>query len=217
MTLTIDLRAAALSALSANEAFKLRYSRTLKAAALAALLLTALLVWLWPDVAPRPYQLRASQEFQLIELPDTPLVDEPPAPAPPPRIPAEIEVAKPGEVPVDPNWENIILPVEPPRPSIPMGGDVDFVAASSKPVLQFQAKAQYPEIARRAGIEGTVIVKVLVGVDGRVDQAVIVQGANPIIDKEALLAARKCRFSPARQREMKVPVWVAVPYRFKLR
>jgi protein TonB len=115
------------------------------------------------------------------------------------------------------DWEP--LPFDQPLPYTPPGPENydGFVASSAKPRLVAQARAAYPEIARRSGIEGTVVVQALVNVEGRVKKAVIVQGAHPILDKEALLAARKCRFTPARQREMKVEVWVAIPYRFRLR
>ena len=104
----------------------------------------------------------------------------------------------------------------PPPPPTIMGGE-GFVTSSTNPVLLFQAKADYPLIARRSGLEGTVIVKVLVGVSGRVRAAELVQSVHPILDREALAAAARCRFEPAKQRELKVQVWMALPYCFRLR
>ena len=207
------------TALTANEIFKLRYPRYLKGAVLGALVVTILAVWLWPDIPARPYQLRERTELVLVEVPDTIDIEEPPAPAPAPRVPPNIQVADPGEEPSpqEGDWSSRLLPDPPVIPTYRPGDYDGFVASATKPMLVMQARADYPEIARRSGIEGTVVVKVLVGVEGRVEQAVIVSKAHPILDKEALLAARKCRFTPARQREMKVAVWVAVPYRFKLR
>jgi len=95
--------------------------------------------------------------------------------------------------------------------------DAGFVPSSAKPLLQAQPKADYPEIARRVGLEGTVVVHVLVGIDGRVEAAEVTRGVHPLLDKAALAAARRCVFEPARQRELKVKAWVAVPYRFRLR
>ena len=54
-----------------------------------------------------------------------------------------------------------------------------FVASSANPRLLRQAKADYPEIARRSGLEGTVTVRVLVGPGGSVKEAVIAQGVIP--------------------------------------
>jgi len=91
-----------------------------------------------------------------------------------------------------------------------------FVASSAEPVLNFHVKAGYPEIARRAGLEGTVLIHVLVDVRGQVDRAEVIQGVHPLLDKAALAAALRCRFTPAKQRDMPGPVWVAIPYRFRL-
>lgn len=134
-------------------------------------------------------------------------------------MPPNIVAAPPGvePSPIEGDWSSLLVPVSPVQP-IYRPHDYDgFVASATKPTLVMQARADYPEIARRSGIEGTVVVRVLVGVNGRVEDAVIIQSAHPILDKEALLAARKCRFTPARQREMKVAVQVAIPYRFRLR
>jgi len=61
-----------------------------------------------------------------------------------------------------------------------------------------------------------VLIHVRVDVCGRVDRAEIIQGVHPLLDKAALAAALRCRFTPAKQRDMPVPVWVAIPYRFRL-
>lgn len=177
--------------LSANDAFKLKYPRYLKGAILAALVLTALLVWLWPDIQPNPYQLRQKVEMVWVDVPDPIDIPEPPTPLVAPRIPPVI-VAAPEDDPKaeDPWWKPIPFwdPAPAPNPG-PTSYD-GFVASSAIPQLTFQVKAEYPEIARRAQLEGTVLVHVLVNVNGRVEQAVVIQGAHPILDKAAIAAAR---------------------------
>lgn len=202
---------------SANEAFKLKYPRYLKGAVLAALALMALIVWLWPGYQPQPYQLRQKEEIFWVEVEAPPEVPDLPKIQDAPRLPPIIKPVPDEDAPpeVEP-WRSIIDPYEPitaPRPPDYEG----FVASSTLPRIQFQAKADYPEIARRSGLEGTVIVSARVNVSGRVDQVFVIQGAHPILERAAMDAAAKCRFSPAKQREMKVPAWVAIPYRFKLR
>ncbi|MBK7769774.1 MAG: energy transducer TonB [bacterium] len=54
------------------------------------------------------------------------------------------------------------------------------------------------------------------GVDGRVLEVVVVKGAHPQLDRAAVAAARLCRFTPGKQREMPVKAWMAVPYRFRM-
>ena len=74
---------------------------------------------------------------------------------------------------------------------------------------------KYPEIARRTGIEGTVFVKILVGKDGKPEEVEFVKGPE-IFRDVALEAARKFEFSPARQNDRPVRVWVMVPIQFRL-
>ena len=204
------------AALSANDAFKLKYPKYLKGALLAALALTALLLWLWPDIQPNPYQLRQKVEMVWVDVPDPVQVPEPPAPRVAPWIPPVIEAAPDDDPDVeDPGW--VTPPFWDPAPIIEAPSYEGFIPSSALPRLTFQAKADYPEIARRSGLYGSVLVHVLVDVHGRVAEAVIIQGAHPILDKAALAAARKCQFTPAKQREIKVKAWVAIPYRFKLK
>ena len=201
-------------ALSANDQFKLRYPRYLKAATLAALVLSALMIWFSPRYVPKPYVLRGP-DCVLIDI--EPIVDVPELPkvAPPPVMPKVIEVVS-GPVeddPIVPIWPRIGDPPAPP----PVRTYDGFVASSAKPVLSFFVKADYPEIARHAGLEGTVVVHVLVGPNGKVIDAVVVKSVHPLLDRAAVNAALLCRFRPAKQREIPVKAWLAVPYRFNLR
>ena len=95
-------------------------------------------------------------------------------------------------------------------------GDEGFVASSTNPKIVNYAKPNYPEIARRSQIEGTVIVKVLVGPDGSVLDAQIIQGVHPLLNKSALAAARKCKFIPGKKRNIPVKAWMALPFNFRL-
>lgn len=202
--------------LSANDAFKLKYPRYLKGAVLVALILTALLIGLWPDVAPHPYRLRDPVEMVWVDLPEPVAAPEPPAPLAAPVIPPVI-VAAPLDDPdvVDIDWEPMSF--WNPAPTYQPPVQEEFQASSTLPRLTFQARADYPEIARRSGLEGTVLVHVLVDRQGRVAQVKVIQGVNPLLDRAAETAARKCKFTPAKQRELNVRAWVAIPYRFRLR
>jgi protein TonB len=79
------------------------------------------------------------------------------------------------------------------------------------------AEPRYPDMAREAGVEGTVRVLVLVGLDGRVRRAVVAPGGSvPMLDDAALEAARSCVFTPALTNRHPVKVWVSRSYRFTL-
>jgi TonB family protein len=57
----------------------------------------------------------------------------------------------------------------------------------------------YPPEARRAGLEGVVRLRLLIGVSGSVTELrVLKSSGHEILDEAALRAVRKWRFSPAR-------------------
>jgi periplasmic protein TonB len=55
---------------------------------------------------------------------------------------------------------------------------------------------QYTEAARRAGVEGTVILDVVIGADGSVREVAVVQGLSHGLNAAAVQAIETCRFSP---------------------
>lgn len=93
----------------------------------------------------------------------------------------------------------------------------EFVPVEEQPVLVEMKPPDYPSLAREAGIEGTVIVRVLVGKDGKVKDAILGKGVNAVLDEAALAAARHYVFKPAIQNKNPVAVWVAIPFRFSLK
>jgi TonB family protein len=100
-----------------------------------------------------------------------------------------------------------------------LGGDEGFVPSQEKPTLKPGGfvPPEYPEMARLSQMQGTVVVKILVGPDGNVMDAQILKGIHPLLDREALIAARKTRWNPGKQRNIPVKAWMALPYNFTLR
>jgi TonB family protein len=66
-------------------------------------------------------------------------------------------------------------------------------------------------------IEGKVVVRLLVGKDGTVRQAVVEHSTAEILNDAALDAARLFRFTPAIMNNGPVTVWVLFPFTFRLR
>jgi protein TonB len=91
----------------------------------------------------------------------------------------------------------------------------DFVAFDELPVLLSAEQPEYPDLAREAGITGTVRVNVLVGKDGRVKKAIAMDGPELFRDS-AIEAAKRARFKPALQGRNPVEVWVLIPFNFEL-
>ena len=78
---------------------------------------------------------------------------------------------------------------------------------------------KYPSSARNAGIEGVVGVKMLVGSDGRVEEATVVRSSgNADLDDSAVNAVYKWRFSPAKDKfGQKARCYVTQGIRFDLK
>lgn len=201
--------------LSANDLFKQRYTTYLRWSVLAALALTALLVWLMPSYRPAPYSLRQKVIHVLPPLPeDIEVPKEKPIIAPP--VVREIEPTDDPNAPDVEVPENILIEVYVPPTQVANTTETEFIASSQNPRLLHQPRPQYPEILRMARIQGSVEVNVLVGPNGLVEQAVLVRGVHPTLDQAALKAAKRCRFEPGLQRGFPVRAWITVPYNFHL-
>ena len=106
------------------------------------------------------------------------------------------------------------LKVEAPTDQAP---DINsFVAVEKEPVPVVTAQPEYPDLAKRAGIEGTVYVKILVSKEGKPIKAVVIKSDSEVFNQPAVNAAMKFVFTPAIQHKSPVMVWVVVPFRFKL-
>jgi TonB family protein len=62
------------------------------------------------------------------------------------------------------------------------------------------------EQAKQAAIEGTVVLDLVVGVDGRVRDVRVVSGLGYGLDEAAITALEACRFSPGEKSGATVPV-----------
>jgi protein TonB len=123
----------------------------------------------------------------------------------------ELRQSNPGDTPADDGGGVTLAP-----PSIePVPRVTDYVYYDEPPALVTQVKPVYPDLAREAGVDGTVQLRVLVGKDGRVKD-VHVDRSIALLDEAAVAAARQWVFTPALSNGHPVMVWVAVPVRFTL-
>lgn len=91
-----------------------------------------------------------------------------------------------------------------------------FVPVEKQPVPITNPSPKYPELARRAGVEGTVWINMWVTKEGTVKQAVVIKSDAEILNQAALDAAMLWTFTPAIMNNGPVAVWVSVPFRFQL-
>lgn len=93
----------------------------------------------------------------------------------------------------------------------------EFIPVEKQPQIVQAVKPEYPEIARRAGMEGTVWVNILVDRTGKPKKVVVVkEDAAGIFNEAAVAAAKKYRFTPAYMNAGPIQVWVAIKFKFQL-
>jgi len=75
----------------------------------------------------------------------------------------------------------------------------------------------YPPEARRRGEEGTVVLEVLVGADGRIRRVDVLRSSgSALLDATARNGVRQWVFSPAYRANGPVPQTINVPITFKM-
>lgn len=115
-----------------------------------------------------------------------------------------------------------------PPPPTPIEDDRDtssdvFVAFDTPPQpiggwKKLYQHLDYPINARKAGIEGRVLINVLVDEKGKIVDMKILKGTNTAagLEESAMDAIHKLAFRPALQRDKPVKVWITVPVTFSL-
>ncbi|GIK61941.1 MAG: cell envelope biogenesis protein TonB [Ignavibacteriaceae bacterium] len=96
-----------------------------------------------------------------------------------------------------------------------------FVAVEEMPepiggIKAIQERISYPEIAKRAGVEGKVYILAFVNENGDVTKAQILKGIGAGCDEAARDAVLQTKFKPGKQRGVPVKVQVSIPIVFKL-
>ncbi len=100
------------------------------------------------------------------------------------------------------------------------GGDaVDLKQVSRAPGVLKQIQPPYPREAKSRRIEGLVLVRIIIGIDGRVEpEHTRVIRSIPELDAAAVSAVSQWRFSPALGRQGRpVRVIVDIPFQFSLK
>ena len=85
-------------------------------------------------------------------------------------------------------------------------------AEGTLPVLVYEAAPVYPTQALEEGVESTVLLEILVSIDGQVVDARVAESGGPGFDEAALQAVRSFRFDPALNAEG-VPTEAVIGYR----
>lgn len=165
-----------------------------------------------PNVLPKPPAVKPQARPRPVALP--PVIAAPAeAPAPtavspaPPAPPMETAVAT-APAPSAAQPATAPAPVTAPAP---------LVAPSFSASYLQNPPPAYPNLARRQGHQGKVVLRVLVSAAGAAEQIEVRSSSgHTALDRAALEAVKRWRFVPARQGDQPVAAWVLVPITFTL-
>ncbi len=139
-----------------------------------------------------------------------------PIPDPTPDEPEPIRIEEP-EPEVDlPDVDDIVFgipdapPVQEPEGPIHVGGDV------KAPVKVNAPQPQYTEIARKARIQGVVIVQAIIDKGGNVTNVKVLKGLPMGLSEEAVKAIKQWSFKPATLNGKPVDVYYNLTVNFRL-
>jgi len=204
---------------------KRKWSKIFEISLAIALLLMILAFKFFPNFKPKKQGIEVVQE--LVNVEDIVNTEQKTAPPPPPKPPIPIEAPSDEDL-EDVEIEDTELDVEeevtapPPPQEEEEEVQLDFfMAVEEMPapiggIAAIQKRIIYPEIAKRAGVQGRVYIKAFVDETGTVKKAEVIKGIGAGCDEAAVAAVMKTKFKPGKQRGKPVRVQVSIPILFKL-
>lgn len=166
------------------------------------------------------------ETVQIEEIIQTKQEERPPAP-PKPQVPVEVpndEVIEDTEIDINVDIDlgtPLDLPPAPDENEEEEEEEDFFVVVEQMPKLKgglekLQGCVQYPAIARKAGIEGRVVVQFIVNKEGKVENPQVIREIGGGADEEALRCVQQSEFEPGYQRGVPVRVQYSLPVIFRL-
>lgn len=107
--------------------------------------------------------------------------------------------------------------------SIEAPGDEEYLAFAEvmpEPVGGIESiykKISYPEVAKRAGLEGKVYVMAFIGANGSVDDVKVIKGIGGGCDEAVIDAVKTSKFKPASNKGASTKVKLSLAFTFKLK
>jgi protein TonB len=186
---------------------------------------------LWPEMTAEVITYTA-EELRAIELP--PEIEIPPAPkaVARPAIPVIAPGAVDDDITIAPTtFEHNPVSELPPPPSLADEcGQNDLAQAptftpftvrpdvKNREAVREALKREYPPILRDAGLGGTVLLWFFIDEEGHTVRALVHESSGRrALDEAALRVAEIIEFTPALNRDKRVPVWISLPISFTTR
>ncbi len=208
-----------------NASLQFKYKKAMELSLVIALAILVVVFQAWKKNEQQTKKVdKVDIVINVDEIPQTEQTKRAPAPQRP-SIPVESEDE---DIPEDATIESTDidlteLPPPPPPPEEETGGSAQIFVAYDEPpnpiggFAAIQKNLQYPEIARKAGVEGRVVVNVLIDEKGNVvDTKILKSLGNNGCDEAAIAAIKSVKWKPAKQRDKPVKVRVGIPVVFML-
>ena len=204
---------------------KLRTRKLFEVCLILSLIVHLVLFMTFKEFKGEELDLDAMQHIlEMEDIPETEQIKRPPPPAAP-SVPIESEDEELMEDITIEETELVSFTEfsAPPPPAAAEEEIPDFLPLEDQPKIigglaAIQKLIIYPEIAKKAGIEGLVQIKVLVNRKGEpTDFQVLKSLGKSGCDEAAISAIRQVRFVPAKLRGRPVKFWMSIPIRFQLR
>lgn len=173
----------------------------------------------------REYEVYEPEVIELKEIVQVKTIETPPVPPRPP-VPVEVpedEIIEDIEIDIsfDHNYGNILNMPKRVASDIDDPDEQIFQVVEHMPELigglgELQRQIRYPEVARRARIEGKVFIEFIVNERGEVENPRVVRGIGGGADEEALRVVSQAQFKPGMQQGRPVRVQLSLPVFFRL-
>jgi len=162
--------------------------------------------------APKPVVVKPQEMVQPQVIPES--VPQPlaqPEVAPAPGVEGGVEGGVPGGVPGG-VMGGVVGGTGPGGGEEPLrvGGEV------KAPIIQSRTEPAYPEAARKARMEGVVILEAIIPATGSVEDVRVLKSVNPLLDASAVRAVQQWRYKPATLNGRAVRVYLTVTVTFNL-
>ncbi len=197
------------------------YPRNIQVALSVSVVALILMFSLVKGLKITPYSRAQAENITMLE--EMAALEEITVPPPPVQRPqVQVDIAEPGEttdeVDVITDMSNLDFgnsDITPPQ----VDSVYEVYAVEIMPEITEMVKPSYPDVAMQAGIEGRVVVQVVVDEKGRVMPGTerILASTNEVFNEPAIAAARACTFKPGQMGDRPVKVRVNIPFAFRLR
>ena len=181
----------------------------------------------WPELTAEDFSFTA-EEITAIELPPEIEIPPPPQQIARPATPVVATADIDEDITIAPTTfdENPVedLPPPPEEQATDLSAAPTFTPMTVRPEILNRTEVmramerEYPPLLRDAGIGGTVIVYFFIDEQGVVQNTRVFESSgHQALDEAALKVADVYRFSPALNRDKRVPVWVQFGITFQVR